>query len=636
MAFIFLTACQSERTRLPNIIVIFIDDMGYADVSCFGAEDYATPNIDRLAEEGARFTNFYASQAVCSASRSSLLSGCYSERVSIQGALNSASNIGINPEETLIPEMLKEKDYATGIFGKWHLGHHKEFLPLQHGFDEYLGLPYSNDMWPVGFDGKPLGGTGKRKSNYPPLTLIEGNNIIDTIATLEDQAELTTMYTERAVKFIEDNKDQPFFLYIPHSMVHVPIAVSDKFKGKSGQGLFADVMMELDWSVGEILKTLEKNGLSDNTLIIFTSDNGPWMNFGNHAGSALPLREGKGSMWEGGPRVSTVMMWPEKIPAGLVCDNIASTIDILPTLAEITGSSLPEKKIDGISILPLMTGQEGANPRNQFYYYYHGDLISVRQGKWKLVFPHKYRSYIGVEPGKDGFPGPYAKGVLTEIELYDLDNDISETKNLADQYPEIVAELKIIGDSARKALGDRLYNMKGEEVRKPGRRMQPKTKADHKAIDKDIIINSECSYQYAGHGPKTLVNGVVGSFDFHDEEWLGFQGKDFEAIIDMGEVVPIKHMECGFLINQGSWIFSPEKVEIFISDDGKNFSLLKTFTEDAAAQNHSQELKKFKARFRNTKARYIKIIAKSIIDCPKWHSGEGGKAWLFIDEIIIE
>ncbi|MEN8122496.1 MAG: sulfatase-like hydrolase/transferase, partial [Bacteroidota bacterium] len=287
---------KTQNSNKPNIVLIFIDDMGYADVGCFGATDYKTPNIDQLANEGARFTDFYVSQAVCSASRGALLTGCYSERIGIKGALMPNSNIGINPDEIIIPEMLKEQGYATGIFGKWHLGHHKEFLPLQHGFDEYLGLPYSNDMWPVGFDGVPQAGTGKRKSNYPPLPLFSDNQVVDTIASLEDQAKLTTLYTEKAVQFIQKHKNEPFFLYMPHSMVHVPIAVSDKFKGKSGKGLFADVMMELDWSVGQILKTLKENGLDENTLVVFTSDNGPWLNFGNHAGSADPLREGKGAM----------------------------------------------------------------------------------------------------------------------------------------------------------------------------------------------------------------------------------------------------------------------------------------------------------------------------------------------------
>lgn len=630
-----LDISSNQEINHPNIILIFIDDMGYADVSCFGATDYQTPNIDRLANEGVRFTNFYASQAVCSASRASLLTGCYAERVGIQGALNSHSNIGINPDETLIPEMLKEAGYATGIFGKWHLGHHQQFLPLQHGFDEYVGLPYSNDMWPVGYDGVPLIGSGKRKSNYPPLTLFEGNNVIDTIATLEDQAMLTTIYTNKAIQFIKNHKDEPFFLYLPHSMVHVPIAVSEKFKGKSGKGLFADVMMELDWSVGEIIKTLEKNNLDDNTLIIFTSDNGPWLNFGNHAGSAGPLREGKGSMWEGGPRVSTIMRWPGKITEGTEINQIASTIDILPTLAEITGAALPEKKIDGVSILSLMIGQKEANPRNQFYYYYGGDLIAVRKDNWKLVFPHTYRSYEGVEPKNDGFPGPYGKGKTTELELYNLNDDIGETNNLVAQYPKIVEELKIIGDSAREELGDRIQNKKGNAVRKPGRMQQAKMKVNHLAVGKNISIKSEYSYQYSGHGDKTLINGVIGSFDYTDQEWLGFRGTDIEVVVDLKELVEIKTIECGFLINQGSWIFSPEKVIVSISSDGTNFKIVKSFEEDARKENNNQEIRKFKTEIEGIKGRFVKINAKNIGICPKWHEGTDGKAWLFVDEIII-
>lgn len=619
----------------PNIVLIFIDDMGYADVGCFGATNYQTPNIDRLAKEGVRFTNFYASQAVCSASRASLLTGCYAERVGIQGALNSFSNIGINPDETIIPEMLKEQGYATGIFGKWHLGHHKEFLPLQHGFDEYVGLPYSNDMWPVGFDGVPLDGTGKRKSNYPPLTLISGNEVIDTIATLHDQAMLTTLYTNKAVQFIENHKNEPFFLYMPHSMVHVPIAVSDKFKGKSGQGLFADVMMELDWSVGEILKTLKKNGLENNTLVIFTSDNGPWLNFGNHAGSAIPLREGKGTMWEGGPRVSTIMQWPDRIPPGIVCNQIASAIDILPTLAEIAGVKLPNNKIDGVSILSLMEGKKGAKPRDQFYYYYGGELIAVRKDNWKLVFPHKFRSYKGVEPGNDGFPGPYGKGIITELELYDLDNDIGETKNIAAQYPKIVEKLKVIGDSARAELGDRILNKKGKGVRKPGRIYQEKEKVSNLAIGKNISIKNVYAYQYSGSGDVTLINGVAGSLDYNDEEWLGFQETDIEVIVDLKEITTIKKIECRFLINQRSWIFSPEEVIISISQDGKIYKNVKTFDIDARKQNDNFKIRKFKTAINDSDVRFVKIKAKNIGTCPDWHDGSGGKSWLFVGEIIV-
>ncbi len=628
---------QKSVERQPNIVIIFVDDMGYADVGCFGASQYPTPNIDQLAKEGMRFTNFYVSQAVCSASRASLLTGCYAERVGIQGALSNRSNTGINPEETLIPELLQEHaGYVTGIFGKWHLGHHDEFLPLQHGFDEYVGLPYSNDMWPVGYDGLPLQGTGERKSNYPPLQMFQGNQVIDTIANLEDQSQLTSLYTAEAVRFIEDNKEVAFFLYMPHSMVHVPIAVSEKFKGKSGNGLFADVMMELDWSVGEIMKALERNDLDEHTLVIFTSDNGPWLNFGAHAGSAYPLREGKGNMWEGGARVSAIMKWPIRVGAGTTCDQMASTIDILPTLADIIEAPLPDLKIDGLSLLPLLEGEPNAQPRDQFYYYYGGELIAVRKNNWKLVFPHNYRSYENVEAGKNGFPGPYGKGQVLQMELYDLDKDIAETTNLAEQYPQVVETLRIIGDSARSELGDRILNIKGKGVRKPGRRFQENEKIKHLAIHKAVSISSAYNFQYSGQGDKTLTNGVRGSYDFTDEEWLGFQETDFEAIVDMGEQKEIRTLSCGFMINQGSWIFSPTEVAYSISSDGVNYKEMGHLKVDAHKENNIQEVVHFKIDMVPTKARFIKVRAQNIGQCPDWHAGAGGKAWLFVDEIIAK
>lgn len=454
-----------EHERLPNIVLIFIDDLGYADVGCYGAMGYETPNIDHLAEQGMRFTSFYVAQAVCSASRAALLTGCYPNRIGIFGAYNDQAEVGINPDEETIAEILKKKGYAAACFGKWHLGHHHPFLPLQNGFDEFLGLPYSNDMWPVEYDGTALP-EGHRKLRYPPLPLIEGNEKIAEIRTLEDQDTLTTRYTERAVRFIEKNKDRPFFLYVPHTMVHTPLGVSDKFRGKSQQGKFGDVMMEVDWSVGEILKTLAKHGLEDDTLVIFTSDNGPWMNFGKHAGSAGPLREGKGTSWEGGVRVPCIMRWPGHIPAGSECNRMAATMDVLPTLAAIAGAPLPVRKIDGVNILPLLEGNADADPRDHLFYYYGKQLQAVRQGKWKLHFPHGYRSYEGVEPGKNGLPGPYAHGE-TGLELYDLERDVGERLDLAERYPDVVKRLTELGERARKELGDK--ELIGEEVRPPGR-----------------------------------------------------------------------------------------------------------------------------------------------------------------------
>lgn len=455
--------------KLPNIVLIFMDDLGYGDLGSYGATQFQTPNIDRLASQGVRFTNFYVSHAVCSASRAALLTGCYSNRVGISGALIPNSKIGLNTEEETIPELLKKKNYKTAAFGKWHLGDAPQFLPLQHGFDEYLGVPYSNDMWPVYFDGsRNLSEAYKRKAKFPELPLIKGNNKIKEIKNLEDQAELTTLYTESAIDFIARNKDNPFFVYLAHSMPHVPLAVSDKFKGKSEQGLYGDVIMEIDWSVGQIMNTLEKNGLTDNTLIIFTSDNGPWLNFGNHAGSAGGLREGKGTSFEGGQRVPCIMKWPGIIPEGIVSNNMASTIDILPTMASIINVPLPDKRIDGVDILSLMKGNDKANPRKSFYYYYReNNLEAVRQNHWKLILPHEHRSYEGVLPGIDGFPGSYGQG-KTGMALYNMRTDPGERYDLKELYPEIVEKLIKLAERARTDLGDDLTGNPGKNRRKPG------------------------------------------------------------------------------------------------------------------------------------------------------------------------
>jgi len=455
----------------PNVVLIFMDDLGYGDLSCYGATGYKTPNLDKQASQGIRFTNFVSAQAVCCASRAGILTGCYPNRVGISGALMPDSKIGLNPEEETIAEVLKKRNYKTAAIGKWHLGHQREFLPLQQGFDEYLGLPYSNDMWPVYFDGtRNISPAYSRKLNYPELPLIRNNDKIRELKTLDDLAELTTIYTENASDFIKRNKSNPFFLYLAHSMTHVPLAVSAKFKGKSEQGIFGDVMMEIDWSVGEIMKVLKDNGLEDNTLVIFTSDNGPWLNFGNHAGSTGGLREGKGNSFEGGQREPCIIKWPGHIEAATICNKLASTIDILPTLAAITNSPLPEKKIDGVNILPLMLGDENADPRETFLYYYRkNSLEAIRKGNWKLVFAHPGRTYIGFKPGVDGFPGSTNENFDFEEGLYDLRRDPGERYNVKEYYPEIVAELKKLADEARIDLGDDIQNIKGQNRREPGR-----------------------------------------------------------------------------------------------------------------------------------------------------------------------
>lgn len=457
-----------KTTGLPNVILIFMDDMGYGDLGCTGALDYATPHLDRLAAGGMRFTNFLSAQAVCSASRAALLTGCYPNRIGISGALFPNSKTAIHGGEMLIPELLKQKGYATAMVGKWHLGDRPPYLPKQHGFDDYLGLPYSNDMWPVEFDGTPAKAQS-RKAQMPQLPLLDGDTTSMEIRSFKDMDTLTTLYTQRALYFIEKNKQRPFFLYFAHSMTHVPLGVSSKFKGKSKQGMYGDVMMEVDWSVGQIIQMLQKYRLDKNTLIIFTSDNGPWLNYGNHAGSTGGFREGKGTVFEGGVRVPCIMHWPGVIPAGTVCNALTSTIDILPTLAKISGTKLPDHPIDGVDVLALMKGQQGS-PRKYFYYYYaNNELRAVRRDNWKLILPHNCtQMYEGVLPMNDRFGGLY-NTVDVPLALYDLRRDPGEEYDVQSMYPQVVRELQAVAEEARQDLGDRLTQRSGARVREAGK-----------------------------------------------------------------------------------------------------------------------------------------------------------------------
>ncbi|MBK6285011.1 MAG: sulfatase [Draconibacterium sp.] len=448
----------SKAEKPTNFIIVYLDDVGFGDIAITGAIGYSTPNLDRMAANGMLFSHYYSPQAVCSASRAGLLTGCYPNRVGFHGALDHTAKTGINVEEETIAEVLKKKGYATAAFGKWHLGHHKQFLPTHNGFDEYLGIPYSNDMWP----NHPTG-----KNYYPPLPLIEGDEVVETNP---DQSKFTTEFTERTVNFIRKNQKNPFFVYLAHPMAHVPLFVSDKFKGKSKHGLYGDVMEEIDWSVGQILRTLKELGLEENTLVIFTSDNGPWINYGNHAGSTGGLREGKGTTFEGGQRVPCLMMWKGTISAGTVNNNLIAGMDILPTIAEIAGAPLQGKKIDGVNILPLMKGEQVESPRKSMYYYYRrNNLEAVQNGEWKLVFPHKGRTYEGFEPGKDGMPGNANENSDVAAGLYDLRRDPGERYNLIDFHPEIVEKLEKIAAEAREDLGDDLSENPGKNRREPGR-----------------------------------------------------------------------------------------------------------------------------------------------------------------------
>lgn len=442
-----------------NIVLINLDDVGFGDFSCNGAYGYKTPNIDNMASQGVRFTHFLACQPISGASRAGLMTGCYPNRIGFSGAPGPNSDYGIHQDEMTMGELLKQKGYATAIFGKWHLGDAHEFLPLQNGFDEYYGLPYSNDMWPY----HPQQG---EVFNFPDLPTIDGNKVVGYNT---DQTKFTSDYTDRAVNFIKKNRKKPFFLYLAHSMPHVPLAVSDKFKGKSEQGLFGDVMMEIDWSVGQVLKILEDNGLMEKTLVVLTSDNGPWANYGNHAGSAGGLREAKATTFDGGNRIPCIMYWKGHTKPGTICNKLASNIDLFPTFAEISGAPLPQKKIDGVSILPLIKGDDSANPRESFVYYLNkNDLEAVTDGEFKLVFSHKYVTYGAYEPGNDGQPGKLTVIEVEKPELYDLRRDPGERYNVISQYPERVIKLNRIADKMREELGDNLTRKKGAERREPG------------------------------------------------------------------------------------------------------------------------------------------------------------------------
>jgi len=471
-----LDTTSIQAAPAPNIVLIMTDDQGYADLGCFGAKGFQTPNLDRLAAEGTRFTSFYVAQPVCTASRAALMTGCYANRVSLFGALNHESNVGIAEAELLLPEICKAAGFATAIFGKWHLGHRDKFLPTRHGFDEFLGIPYSNDNGPL----HPIVRT------IPSLPLIDGEKVVELDP---DQSHLTRRFTDRAIQFIEKNKDRPFFLYLPHVMPHVPIFVSEKFRGKSALGLYGDVIEELDSGIGEVLNALKRNGLDEHTFVIFCSDNGPFLSYGNHAGSAGPLREGKLTTFEGGVRVPCIMRWPGQIPAGRTCNELLSTIDLLPTIVRLIGGKPPTNKIDGEDRWPLIAGQAGAKPRENFYYYAGDELQAICSGPWKLHLAHEYLT-PAEPPGKNGKPANFEnlkpesmqmsglRGIASrhgylvkkiEQSLFNLDDDIGETTDVSKTHSDIVQRLLKLAENARADLGDSLTKRQGLGVRPCGK-----------------------------------------------------------------------------------------------------------------------------------------------------------------------
>lgn len=462
----------------PNVILIMVDDLGYSDLGCYGSKTIRTPNIDRMAAEGTRFTSYYVAQAVCSASRAALMTGCYPNRVGMQGALNHTSKEGIHPDEFLMPEMFQQNGYATAIFGKWHLGTADMFNPIKNGFDEFWGIPYSNDNSKY---------HPSLAAEMPPLPVYENEKVVETDP---DQSQFTRRITEKAVSFIRRHEKQPFFLYVPHIMPHVPIFASERFKGKSPHGLYADVVEELDWSVSMILAAVQQAGVEENTLVLFMSDNGPFLSYGNHAGTAAPLREGKLTSYDGGVRVPFIARWPGKVPAGRVSDEVLTEMDLMPTFSQWLGVKPADKKIDGRNVNDLLLGEEGAkSPYESLIIYAGSELQSIRSGEWKLHFAHPYITPHDT-PGRDGKPANWEnmkpaaitqsgiEGIATRhgykvaqqaLALYNLKDDIGETTDVSAAHPDVVERLKKLAEPVREELGDNLTHTSATAARPLGR-----------------------------------------------------------------------------------------------------------------------------------------------------------------------
>ena len=429
--------CAAEK---PNFVIIFADDQGYGDLGSFGSKTIKTPNIDRLATEGRKFTSFMVASPVCTPSRAALLTGCYPKRVGMhQHVLFPSSTKGLNPSENTIADQLRSHGYATACFGKWHLGHHPEVLPTSNGFDTYFGIPYSNDMNHPDNKGKPQGGFAGMdilwKDPNSTLTkwktpLFEDKTIVEVPV---DQRTVTRRYTQKAIDFVTANQGRPFFVYLPHSMPHIPLYVPDDVRDPNPLNAYTNTIEHIDAEVGRLLNTLDELKLSDNTYVIYTTDNGPWLQFKHHGGSAGPLRDGKGTTFEGGQRVPCLIRGPG-VPSGTICNQLASTIDLLPTIAKLSGSKLPKThKIDGMDISGLFTGKLAASPRNEFLHYTsRGDLEGIRQGDWKLLIKKPRQQRNNNQPNQVKPP---------QVMLFNLAIDLGETTNLAEEHPDIVERL---------------------------------------------------------------------------------------------------------------------------------------------------------------------------------------------------
>ncbi|OAI47867.1 hypothetical protein AYO44_08785 [Planctomycetaceae bacterium SCGC AG-212-F19] len=442
----------------PNLVIILMDDMGYGDIAPFNPQTKnRTPHLERMAREGMKLTSFYACP-VCTPSRAQFLTGCYAKRVSLPAVIFPAAGVGLSEKEHTIAGLLKEQGYATMCIGKWHVGDQPEFLPTRRGFDHYFGLPYSNDMGGE-WDGAPDAPAGKRR---PPLPLVRDEKVIETLKPA-DQDRLTERYTDEAVKFIREHKDMPFFLYLAHTAVHVPLHPGEQFRGKSANGTYGDWVEEADASTGRVLDMLRDLKLDKNTLVVFTSDNGPWLTQGKNGGIAGPLRGGKGGTFEGGMRVPTLAWWPGRVSAGTAADVVMANIDLLPTFVKLAGGKLPDdRKIDGADIAPVLLGQAKESPREAHYYFSGTKLEAVRSGPWKLAIAPQSEN-IG-KPKEPPDKQPFTP------KLYNLETDIGETTDVAAKHPEIVKRLQELGAKMDADLGSA---QPGPGVRPPGRVASP-------------------------------------------------------------------------------------------------------------------------------------------------------------------
>jgi arylsulfatase len=592
-----LISCSTseQKNSKPNIILFFCDDLGYGDLGVYGHPTIKTPNLDRMAAQGLKFTNFYSGSPACTASRYALLTGRYPIRSGFPWVLYPNSSRGIHPNEWTLAEGLKAGGYATGCFGKWHLGTtKKEYLPLQNGFDEYLGLPYSNDMIP------PI---------HPEIALMDGN---DTLELSPDQTTLTRRYTERAIEFIQKKKGAPFFVYLPYAMPHLPLHPGAEFVGKSKRGTYGDVVEEIDWSVGEIWKKVEELGMAENTLLVFTSDNGPWIIKNEKGGSSGLFRDGKGSTWEGGMRVPAIAYWKGKIEEGSVCQYPSSTLDLYHSFLKISGQSLPENIVDGKDVSDWLSGgmTDAEAAEKPYFFYGPRKLHAVRKGAWKLHI------HTSSQTGKDYFEGKLPL-------LFNIENDPSEQYELSESHPEIVEDLMNEIEAHLKNVEDNPNFFEQERL---------KQKINHFAVGKSVEFLSPLSQKY--NSPTALTDGVKESADFYS--YLpGIQEKDFEFVIDLEEEKTLKKIEIGFIQLVNNWIFLPEYVDFFISANGTNWEKMGTQTHEIELKE-AQTVKYFTQEIPEKEARFIKVIAKNIGKCPEWHTGANQGAWLFSDEVLVE